>query len=75
MTRPLNVIASEVTNDWLKVNYAARPYLRAMFGLSDIRDPWGADCGNTVVHYFLANAGSWRGPVARRVKAELKAML
>lgn len=28
-----------------------------------------------VVCYFLANAGTWRGDVARRVKKELKALV
>jgi len=27
------------------------------------------------VAYFLANAGTWRGPDAQRIKAELKGML
>jgi hypothetical protein len=27
------------------------------------------------VLYFLANAGTWRGPDAKRIKAELKEMV
>jgi hypothetical protein len=35
---------------------------------------YGYDTGKSVVLYFLSNATSWRGEVARRVKAELKSM-
>jgi hypothetical protein len=43
--------------------------------LSDIKDTYYCDSGESVVRYFLANASTWRGDVARRVKAELKSML
>lgn len=74
MTRPLSIIAAEIRRDWKNVNYAAKPYLEAMASLSDIRDNYYHDTGKSVVLYFLANAGSWRGDVARRIKAELKEM-
>ena len=74
MVRPLSIIAAEIRRDWRNVNYAAKPYLEAMSSLSDIRDNYYHDTGKSVVLYFLANAGSWRGDVARRIKAELKEM-
>jgi hypothetical protein len=40
-----------------------------------IRDRFGHDDARGLVLYFLSNAGSWRGPVAKRIKAELKAAL
>lgn len=73
--RALSAIAREIQSDWTKVNYAAVPYLQAMFTLHHINDDCGYDSGQSVVRYFLANAGSWRGDTARRVKAELKAMI
>jgi len=73
--RALHEIASEVRKDWFPVNFAAKPYLSAMAGLSDINDNYGCDSGKSVVAYFLSNATSWRGETAKRVKAELKAML
>ena len=74
--RPLYVIALEIRNNWgVKVNYAAKPYLEAMGTLSSIDDKYGYESGKSIVRYFLANAGTWRGDVARRVKAELKGML
>lgn len=74
-TRPLSEIASEIKKDWKKVNYAARPYLWAMGGFNTIDDTFGYDSAHSVVLYFLSNASSWRGDVAKRVKAELKAHL
>jgi hypothetical protein len=73
--RPLYAIARDIARDWAKPNYAAVPYLDAMCGLSDISDRFYYDSADSVVRYFLANAGQWRGPVAREIKAELKAML
>jgi hypothetical protein len=75
MTRPLHTIAREIKRDWIKPNFAAVPYLEAMRGLEAISDRYYYDSAESVVRYFLANAGQWRGPVAREIKAELKAML
>lgn len=75
MDRPLWMIAKEIRQDWKNVNFAAKPYLQAMYGLSAISDMYGYDDGHSIVTYFLANASGWRGDVARRIKAELKQML
>ena len=72
--RPLASIAREIINDWKHPYFGAVPYLGAMSSLISINDEFGADSAKSVVLYFLANANTWRGPVARRVKAELKAM-
>jgi hypothetical protein len=74
-TRPLCVIAREIASDWKNVNYAAAPYLREMRGLDSINDRVGYDDARSIVRYFLANAGGWRGEVAKRIKAELKAAI
>lgn len=74
--RPLNVIAREIVQLWGdKVNYAAKPYLQAMLALPNIDATYGYDTGRSVVLYFLSNAQTWRGPDAKRIKAELKGML
>lgn len=75
MTRPISTIAREIKSDWNKVYFGAVPYLDAMQSLNSIDDNYMYDTGKSVVRYFLANAGTWRGDTARRVKAELKAML
>lgn len=74
-TRTLSEIASEIKRDWKSVNYAAKPYLWAMGSFNTIDDAMGYDSARSVVLYFLSNASSWRGDVAKRVKAELKAHL
>jgi hypothetical protein len=68
-------IALLIVNDWTKVHVAARPYLDAMFNLHSIKDMYYADTGRSIVLYFLNNASSWKGEVAKAVKAELKARL
>lgn len=74
--RTLNEIAREIRKDWgAKVNFAAKPYLEAMLSLDTIQDKYGYDDGDSIVRYFLVNANTWRGETAKRVKAELKAML
>lgn len=77
--RNLSTIAEEIISDWnnckVKISPAARPYLDAMRSLSKISDYYGLDSGRSVVAYFLANAGTWRGQKARDIKAELNKML
>lgn len=71
-TRPLYAIAGEIRRDWGKVYFGAVPYLEAMGGLESVNDSYGYDNGRGIVRYFLANAQSWRGENAKRIKAELK---
>ena len=75
MSRPIYEIAEDIRQHWSKVNYAAYPYLDAMYALNSINDYYGADDARTMIGYFLANASSFRGADARRIKAELKGML
>lgn len=74
-TRPIRVIAQDIKANWPNVNYAAQPYLEAMENIEDIADDFFQDSARSVVLYFLSNAKTWRGDAARRIKAELKAML
>ena len=71
----INQIAALIQQNWTPVNYAAAPYLEAMFELADIDDPYFCDNGRGNVARFVCNAGSWRGDVAREVKAELRRRL
>jgi hypothetical protein len=72
--RPLYAIAREIRADWKKPYFGAVPYLDAMGSLENICGMYGQDDARSIVLYFLSNASSWRGPVAKRVKAELKAL-
>jgi hypothetical protein len=74
-SRSLNVIASEIRNDWKSVNYGAKPYLDAMGCLTNVSDNFGMDTGKSIVLYFLSNASTYRTPKAKELKLELKALL
>lgn len=73
-SRPLCAIALDIRRDWTRPYFGAVPYIDAMRSLNTMADMYGADSAKTIVVYFLANANTWRGETARRVKAELKAM-
>lgn len=73
--RPIEVIAREISRDWKNPAYYAVPYLEAMHELYSINDRYYSDDARSIVLYFLSNAAGWRGDTARRIKAELKAML
>lgn len=79
MARSLYDIASDIIADYgdrgKNLPYCADPYVRAMQMLDTIDDYYYNDSGREVVMYALSNLGGWRGETARRVKAELKAML
>jgi hypothetical protein len=75
MPRSLSRIALEIRKDWKNVYFGAVPYLHAMSGMDSVTEDYGADSGKAVVGYFLCNARGWKGPVAKTIKAELKAML
>lgn len=74
-TRPLSTIAREIKATWPKIYFGAVPYVQAMGSLTRITDRYGLDSADSIVRYFLANATTWRGDDARRIKAELKAMI
>ena len=75
MARSLNVIANEIRRDWKAPYFGAKPYLDAMASLDSVTDTYGYDSGKSMVIYFLSNAATWKGEVAKRVKLELKAMI
>lgn len=73
--RTLPEIVKEIRADWKKVSPYALPYLNAMSRLDSVGQKYGLDDGRVIVNYFLVNASSWRGEVARRVKKELNEMV
>lgn len=74
MARKLYEICMEIRKEFKPLNYAAKPYLEAMECLDHIGSNYGADSGKSCVLYFLANASSFKGEAARRIKKELKDM-
>jgi hypothetical protein len=73
--RPINEIAADIQAKWRPVNYAARPYLDAMFSLRTPEDMYGLDSGRSILAYFLSNAAQFKGPDAKVLKNEIRACL
>jgi len=71
-SRSLSAIAADIRKNWPKVYFGAVPYLEAMAQLEKIEDEYYNDSAVSIVSYFLSNATTWRGPEAKRIKAELK---
>jgi len=68
----ISAIAYCIRRNWKNVYFGAVPYLDAMCQMGTINDDYGLDSGVSIVLYFLSNANTWRGEVAREVKKELK---
>ena len=64
-------IARVIRKHWKPVGLYAAPYVDAMGSLDSIKDAYICDSGVEIVLRFLCNAATWRGDVARAVKAEL----
>lgn len=73
--RPLHTIAVEIRKCWPTIGFAPVTYLEMMESLDSISDRYFEDPAGSIIHYFLENAWKWRGPDARRIKAELRAMM
>jgi hypothetical protein len=74
-TRQLHQIGREIAQTWKNPYYGAVPYIEALLYLTDMYSEFGDDGAEDIVMYFLSNAKYWRGPDAKRIKAELNAML
>lgn len=73
--RTIREIAIDIRQHWPKVYYGAEPYLTAMFHLYTVNNRYGLDSARSILEYFLANATTWRGEDARRLKQEIKGLL
>lgn len=70
-------IIQEIRTLWSKPYFGAVPYLDAL-GTINSSEPdatYGYVTVRDIVPYLLANMQTFRGPDARRVKAELKSMI
>lgn len=74
--RTISEIAKDIQSTWAKPNFGAVPYLEAMLQIHGGPETmYYAESGRSIVSYFLCNAGTFRGEDAKRLKAELKAMV
>jgi len=74
--RTLREITDEIDADWVGMkNRGARKAFECMKAMDSVEAPFEArPNGYAVVRSFLLNSVGWRGPVARRVKQELRGM-
>lgn len=75
--RTFRQIAKDIKSTWLNVYFGAVPYLEAMLEL-DTTDPnamYYYDRAEDIALYFLANASTFRGNDAKRLKEELKKLI
>lgn len=74
----ISQLAAIIRKDWRKqsktgqIYFGAVPYLDAMHTMDNITDNYGQDSGKSIVLYFLNNATTWKGEVARAIKKELQ---
>ena len=69
-TKTVSQIAREIKKNWEKPYFGAIPYLNAM-----LRSDYGFDGEKSVVLYFLSNASSYRGEIAKQHKKDLKELI
>ena len=74
MNRKLSEIAKDILQHWKNPYFGAKPYIQAMLLINSAEPdaPYLAESAEDIVIYFLANATTFRGEDARRIKAELK---
>lgn len=60
---------------WQPMYFGAVPYNQAMREMDTVNDNYGYDDGRSIILYFISNASTWRGPIAKAVKAELNRRL
>lgn len=68
-------LAEMIRQDWKKPYFAAVPYINAMLRIPSITvkgEMFFHDDVESVLRYFISNSSTWRGDVAKAVKAELK---
>jgi hypothetical protein len=73
--RAIADIAADILRTWERPAIYALPYINAMRSLRTIDDAYFQDDARSIVLYFLSNAATWRGDDAKRIKAELRALL
>ena len=72
--RKLSEIARDILQHWKNPYLGAKPYIQAMLLINSAEPnaPYLYTTAEDIVAYFLANATTFRGEDARRIKAELK---
>jgi len=75
LVHSISDLAKQIQADWRKPYFGAVPYIVAMRQIHLISDRYYEESAKDVVVYFLANAQTWRGEEARRIKAILNKLV
>jgi hypothetical protein len=77
MARTISTIAQDILKSWVKPSPYAMPYIKAMLTINstDPNTKYILEPARDIILYFLANAQTFRGEDARRLKTELKQLI
>jgi hypothetical protein len=73
--RKVREIAADIRATWKNIYFGAEPYVEAMEQFDSPDDTYICEKGSGILRRFLVNAARWRGEDARRIKAEINALL
>lgn len=74
--RSLRLIAADIQTEWDLLPGSLRAPVIAMSGVASIADHYGPYSMRSLVEFFVASSdGHWDTSLAKRVRAELRAML
>lgn len=75
--RTFSAIAQDIKQSWINVYFGAVPYLEALLTIhsSDPNTQYMFDTAGDIARYFLANAQTFRGENAKKLKTELKQLV
>ena len=71
----LQGLCRTIRRNWPNMPACAAVYFEPLASLEDLSQDYGQDSVRSVALYFLANASTWKGDVARAVKKELNKRL
>lgn len=74
-TKTIRELMQIVKSDWQRPYFGAVPYIEALLQCETMDSRYLFETARDLVPYFLCNANTWRGEIAKEVKAELKQRL
>lgn len=73
--RPLHEIAREIRADWTDMPVTRSGYVNALANLTNVDEVRYGESGEQSVRDFLEMSKQWTGPVAEKIKNELKEII
>jgi hypothetical protein len=75
MARSISEIAREIREKWKPVHGEAEQIVDAMERINSLNDTFSAEPAIEILSRFRWAARTWKGPVAKRIKDEIEALL